>query len=106
MNRLLFGFLLLTACGREITAPTVLKLGPVSLCCQFTDLMGPPTANGQITTVGKPLTIALAVTDQNDKPVSGVSIHWAVAHDNGFTDVASSVTDSIGNAKVSWSLDT
>jgi hypothetical protein len=102
--RLLFGLLLATACGRETTAPTSLTLQPVEpagcIC------IGPPSASGQFAIVGQPVTITLKVADQNGNGVSGIGISWAVSQSNGLADVATSVTDSGGIARVSWMLDT
>jgi len=94
----------LTACGRETTAPTSLTLQPVEPlgCICF----GPPSANGQFAVVGQSVTITLAVVDQDGNAVPRTSINWAVPRGNGFTDLASSITDSSGAAKVSWTLDT
>jgi hypothetical protein len=104
MNRLLCGLLLITACGREVTVPASLRLEPfwpVGCLC-----FGPPSASGQFAVVGQTVTIELEVIDQSGNLVSGVSIHWAVARGNGLAAVETSVTDSIGRADVSWTLDT
>ena len=99
-----FAALDLGGCGREATAPTSLTLEalePVGCFC-----IGPPSASGQFAIVGQPVTITLRVSDQNDNGVSGTSISWSVSHSNGLLDVATTVTDSAGNAKVNWTLDT
>jgi len=96
------GVTALAGCKGE--SPTSLTLGPVMPISCFCD--GPPSASGQIAVVGQPVAITLEVTDQHSNPASGVRISWAVVHDGGFTDVATSVTDSSGNATVNWTLDT
>ena len=56
--------------------------------------------------MGQPATVTLEVVDQNGRTVSGVPISWAVIHDGGAINVASSTTDTSGTASVVWTLDT
>jgi hypothetical protein len=92
----------LGGCEREAPTGLTLEPGPVV----GTIFIGPPSASGQVAVVGQPVTIDLEVVDHIGRAVSGVPISWAVVHDGGSTDVASSTTDTSGTAKVMWTLDT
>ena len=107
MHRLLFGLLLPTACGREVTAPRTLRLVAVPVYGAFSVGSGDrPYSYGTFGLAGTPVSVVLGVMDQNFHLVPGVTISWTIMHGGGFTDVRSSTTDSSGTAGVSWTLDT
>jgi hypothetical protein len=103
----------LAACERE--GPTAVKLetpppGP-ELCGICTGNLGDPGALAGkplavAGVVGQPTTISLEAVDRNGRAVSGASVSWAVMREGGFTNFASSTTDSSGIASVTWTLDT
>lgn len=64
------------------------------------------TATGLGGTVGVPITVALEVADGNGNPVAGQLVRWVVVGAGGLTNVATSLSDSLGHASVSWTLDT
>jgi hypothetical protein len=103
----LSGVSVLAACGREVTAPTTLRLVTVPVDGIFsTGGANSPYVYGTFAVAGTPVSVVLGVMDQNSRLVPGVTISWTILHDGGFTDVRSSVTDSSGTAGVSWTLDT
>ena len=93
----------LGACASD--APTGLTLQPV-LPAGFFTVGGRASASGQVAVVGQSITITLGVVDHNGRTIPGVPISWAVVHNGGSTDIASSSTDSSGTASVTWTLDT
>ena len=56
-------------------------------------------------TVGGTFTIIGTVVDGAYAPAAGVTVNWSGVH-GGTTNVSSSVTDSAGDARVQWTLDT
>jgi hypothetical protein len=65
-------------------------------------------SNGQTGTAGQllALPISVHVTDQNSNALAGVSVAWAVVGAGGSVSVASSLTDSNGDATTAWTLGT
>ncbi|HEY2164653.1 MAG TPA: Ig-like domain-containing protein [Gemmatimonadaceae bacterium] len=65
-------------------------------------------SNGQTGTAGQQLAnpISVHVTDQNSNALSGVSVAWAVVGAGGSVSVASSLTNSNGDATTLWTLGT
>ncbi len=99
----------LGACERE--APTGLQLEAVPFVglCTCVGPLSPPLPGAPVSASGgvvaQPITISLQAVDQSGRTVAGVSVSWAVVHSGGFTNVASSTTDSGGTASVTWTLD-
>lgn len=97
----------IAGCGREVTAPTTLRLVAVPADGVFSAGGAvTPYVYGTFAVAGTPVSVVLGVMDQNSRLVPGVTISWTIVHDGGFADVRSSVTDSSGTAGVSWTLDT
>jgi adhesin/invasin len=68
---------------------------------------GPPTStDGQQVGVASPIEVTVQVIDQNDNPVAGVVVSWQIVGHGGSTSAAMASTDSIGNATITWTLDT
>jgi adhesin/invasin len=65
-------------------------------------------SNGQTGTAGQQLAnpISVHVTDQNSNALAGVSVAWAIVGAGGSVSVASSLTDSNGDATTLWTLGT
>jgi hypothetical protein len=109
------GVALLSGCGSEMTAPRVLSLRlvpPSFVPGLFTAgvATSPPAAASTLSAgqavVGKPLTVALQVVDQNNTPVPGIAVSWSALPGGGSLDSATSVSDTGGVVRVDWTLDT
>ncbi len=70
-----------------------------------TGMGGPPFSAGQAA-VGQPVSVALQVVDQNNTPVSGISVGWSVLPNGGRADALTTVSDTGGIVRVNWTLDT
>jgi adhesin/invasin len=110
-----FGSLLLAGCASEMTAPRVLSLRlvpPSFVSGLFTAgvATSPPAAPSTLSAgqavVGKPLTVALQVVDQNNTPVPGIAVSWSALPGGGSLDSATSMSDTGGVVRVDWTLDT
>ncbi|HRN52051.1 MAG TPA: Ig-like domain-containing protein, partial [Gemmatimonadaceae bacterium] len=77
---------------------TVLAAGPEAMNAVAGDLQS--AAAG--TTLPTPL--AVVVSDNFGNPISGVSVTWTVTAGGGSMSAPSSVTDSLGQASVTWTL--
>jgi len=64
--------------------------------------------NGQVGTVGQPLSLPISVhlTDQNGAAMPGVAVSWSVMGSGGSVDSATSTTNSTGDAVTNWTLGT
>ena len=64
--------------------------------------------NGQSAVAGTELPVALAVlvADGSSRPMSGVTVRWAVTAGGGTVAPASSTTDAAGHATTRWTLGT
>ncbi len=64
--------------------------------------------NGQSAVAGTELPVALAVlvADGSSRPMSGVTVRWAVTSGGGTVAPASSTTDAAGHATTGWTLGT
>ncbi|MGH7655706.1 MAG: Ig-like domain-containing protein [Gemmatimonadaceae bacterium] len=108
MRRLLvIGVLAIGACAKEVTAPRVLRVVPIPEVGVFSaSAQTLPTAYGDWGTVGHAVATKAMVVDQDDNPVPGVRVAWAVEGGAGSLDAPATVTDSTGIASVNWTLDT
>jgi protocatechuate 3,4-dioxygenase beta subunit len=79
------------------TAPTV-----------ATTITADPTTNGQTASAGTTLALPVVVhvTDQNNAPISGAVVTWAVVNHAGTLGAATSTTDATGTTNMLWTLDT
>jgi hypothetical protein len=98
----------LGACEREAPMAVALEVAPAielnCFCVGGPLPAGTPLVVGGV--VGQPVTISLAAIDRNGHTVPDVPISWSVIHNGGFTDIASSTTDTSGVASLTWTLDT
>jgi len=78
------------------------KSGPVPATISIT------AGNGQSAVAGTELPVALAVVvaDGSSRPMSGVTVRWAITSGGGAVAPASSTTDAAGHATTRWTLGT
>jgi adhesin/invasin len=103
------GAAMIFACAPEVTAPRILRvvpsIRPESLVGLFS-AGAEITSNGQHASVGSPIEVTVRVIDQHDNPVPGVAVLWKIVGDGGAISTATTLADSIGNATITWTLDT
>ncbi len=65
-------------------------------------------SSGQTGVAGQALAnpISVHVTDQNNNPIAGATVSWAVVGAGGSVNAASTLTNSNGDTQVTWTLGT
>lgn len=62
-------------------------------------------ADSTVMTVGTPVIISATITHGED-PIVGVAVSWTVAEGGGFLSATATGTDTLGVAKVRWTIST